>query len=70
MLLLLQLVVFSLLVNTQRDIAQEINITHSNELETVLCHFGPMNNDTIIVFFTNITHEITNISFCLVNTSH
>ena len=70
MLLLLQLVVFSLLVYTQRDIAQEINIIHSNELETVLCHFGPLNNDTIVVLFTNITHEITNISFCLVNTSH
>ena len=70
MLLLLLLVVFSLLVNTQGATAYEINITHSNELETVLCHSGPLSNDTIIVLFTNITHEITNISFCFVNTSH
>ena len=70
MLLLLQLVVISLLFNTQGATFNEINITHSNELETVLCHSGPLNNDTIIVLFTNITHEITNISFCFVNTSH
>ena len=59
-----------MLVNTQGATAHEINITHNNELVTVLCHSGPFNNDTIIVLFTNITHEITNISFCLVNTSH
>ena len=70
MLLILQLVVVCLLVNTQGATAHEINITHRNELETVLCHSGPFNNDTIIVLSTNITHEITNISFCLVNTSH
>ena len=70
MLLLLQLVVIFLIINTQGATAHEINITHSNELETVLCHSGPFNNDTIIVLFTNITHEITNISFCLINTSH
>ena len=69
MLPLLELVVVCLLFNTQEATAHEINITHSNELETVLCHSGPFNNDTIIVLFTNITHEITNISFCLVNTS-
>ena len=69
MLLLLQLVI-SLLFNTQEATTHEINITHSNELETVLCHSGPFNNDTIIVLSTNITHEITNILFCLVNTSH
>ena len=66
MLLLLELVV-CLLVNTQ---GHEIVVTHRNELETVLCHSSPFNNDTIIVLSTNITHEITNISFCLVNTSH
>ena len=70
MLLLLQLVVFSLIINTRGATAHEINITHSNELETALCHSGPFNNDTIIVLSTNITHEITKISFCLVNTSH
>ena len=59
-----------MLVNTQGATAHEINITYSNELETVLCHSGPFNNDTIIVLSTNITHEITNISFCLVNTRH
>ena len=68
--LLLEIVFVCLLVKTQGATADEINITHSNELETVLCHSGPFNNDTIIVLFTNITHEITNISFCLVNTSH
>ena len=68
-LMLLQLVFVCLLVNTQGATAHEINISHSNELETVLCHSGPFNNDTIIVLSTNITHEITNISFCLVNTS-
>ena len=68
--LLLEIVFVCLLVKTQGVTANEINITHSNELETVLCHSGPFNNDTIIVLFTNITHEITNISFCLVNTSH
>ena len=66
--MLLQLVFVCLLVKTQGDC--EINICHSNQLETVLCHSGPFNNDTIIVLFTNITHEITNILFCLVNTSH
>ena len=66
--LLLGVVFVCLLVNTQGD--HEINITHNNELETVLCHSGPFNNDTIIVLSTNITHEITTISFCLVNTSH
>ena len=70
MLPLLELVVVCLLFNTQEATAHEINITHSNELETVLCHSGPFNNDIIIVLFTNITHEITNISFCLVNTGH
>ena len=68
--MLLLLIFVSLLVNTQGATSHEINITHSNELETVLCHSGPFNNDTIIVLFTNITHEITNISFCLINTSH
>ena len=68
--MLLLMVFVCLLVNTQGATAQKINITHSNQLETVLCHSGPFNNDTIIVLFTNITHEITNISFCLVNTSH
>ena len=68
--MLLLLVFACLLVDIQRATAHEINITHSNELETVLCTSGPFNNDTIIVLFTNITHEITNISFCLVNTSH
>ena len=68
--MLLLLVFICLLVNTQGTIALEINITYSNELETVLCHSGPFNNDTVIVLSTNITHEITNISFCLVNTSH
>ena len=68
--MLLQLLVVCLLLNTQGATAHEINITHSNELETVLCHSGPFNNYTIIVLSTNITHEITNISFCLVNTSH
>ena len=66
MLLLLELVV-CLLVNSQ---GHEIVVTHRNELETVLCHSSPFNNDTIIVLSTNITHEITTISFCLVNTSH
>ena len=66
--MLLQLVFVCLLVKTQGDC--EINICHSNQLETVLCHSGPLNNDTIIVLSTNITHEITIISFCLVNTSH
>ena len=70
MLLLLELVVVFLLFKTQGDAAHKINITHSNELETVLCHSGPFNNDIIIELSTNITHEITNISFCLVNTSH
>ena len=68
--MLLLLVFACLLVDIQGATAHEINITHSNELGTVLCHSGPFNNDTIIVLFTNITHEITNISFCLVNTSH
>ena len=68
--MLLLLLFVCLLVNTQGTTAHEINITYNNELETVLCHSGPFNNDTIIVLFTNITHEITNISFCLVNTSH
>ena len=68
--MLLQLVFVCLLVYIQGATAHEVNITHSNELETVLCHSGPFNNDTIIVLFTNITHEITNISFCLVNTSY
>ena len=68
--MLLLLVFVCLLVDFQGATAHEINITHSNELETVLCHSGPFNNDTIIVLSTNITHEITNISFCLVNTSH
>ena len=69
-LMLLLLVFVCLLVNnTEGATFNEINITHSNELETVLCHSDPLNNDTIIVLFTNITHEITNISFCLVNTS-
>ena len=68
--MLLLLVLVCLLCNTQGAIAHEINITHRNELETVLCHFSPFNNDTIIVLSTNITHEITKISFCLVNTSH
>ena len=68
--MLLLLVFVSLLFNTQGATSHEINITHRNELETILCHFGPFNNDTIIVLFTNITHEIRNISFCLVNTSH
>ena len=69
MLLLLQLVIF-LLFNGQGAASNEINISQSSGLETVLCQSGPLNNDTIIVLFTNITHEITNISFCLVNTSH
>ena len=69
-LMLLQLVFVCLLVDIQGATFNEINITYSNELETVLCHSGPFNNDTIIVLFTNITHEITNISFCFVNTSH
>ena len=68
--MLLQLVFACLLVDIQGVTAHEINITHSNELETVLCQSGPFNYDTIIVLFPNITHEITNISFCLVNTSH
>ena len=51
--------------------AVHINITQSDELQRVLCHSGELSNgDTIIVLFTNITHNITNISFCLVNTSH
>ena len=68
--LLLEIVFICLLVKTQGATADKINITKSYELETVLCHSGPFNNDTIIVLSTNITHEITNISFCLVNTSH
>ena len=68
--MLLLLVLVSLLFNTQVATAHEINITRRNKLETVLCHSGPFNNDTVIVLFTNITHEITNISFCLINTSH
>ena len=68
--LLLELMFVCLLFNTQGATACEINITYNNELETVLCHSGPFNNDTIIVLSTNTTHEITNISFCLVNTSH
>ena len=68
--MLLQLVFVCLLVYIQGATAHEVNITHSNELESVLCHSVPFNNDTIIVLFTNTTHEITNISFCLVNTSH
>ena len=68
--MLLILVFVCLLVNAQEVYDRKINISHSNELETVLCHSGPFNNDTIIVLFTNITHEITKISFCLVNTSH
>ena len=68
--MLLLLVFVCLLFNAQEATAHEININHINELETVLCHSGPFNNDTIIVLSTNITHEITNISFCLVNTSH
>ena len=68
--LLLELMFVCLLFNTQVATAHEINVTHNNKLETVLCHSGPFNNDTIIVLSTDITHEITNISFCLVNTSH
>ena len=68
--LLLELVFICLLVNTQGATSHQINIINRSELETVLCHSGPFNNDTIIVLFTNITHEITNISFCLINTSH
>ena len=67
MLLLLSFV--CLLVNTQG--AAHINITQSDELQSILCHSGKLNNgDTIIVLFTNITHNIKNVSFCLVNTSH
>ena len=67
--MLLILVFVCLLVNALEVYDRKINISHSNELETVLCHSGPFNND-IIVLFTNITHEITSISICLVNTSH
>ena len=67
--MLLILVFVCLLVNAQEIYNREINISHSNELKTVLCHSDLLNTDTIIVLFTNITHEITNISFCLVNTS-
>ena len=67
MLLLLSFI--CLLANVEG--AVHINITQSDELQSVLCHSGELNNgDTIIVLFTNITHNITNISFCLVNTSH
>ena len=68
--MLLILVFVCFLVNTQEVYDRKITISHSNELETVLCNSGPLSNDTIIVLSTNITHEITNISFCLVNTSH
>ena len=68
--MLLLLVFVSLLFNSQGGTAHKIIVTHSNELETVLCYSGAFNNDTIIVLSTNITHEITKISFCLVNTSH
>ena len=68
--MLLQLLVVCLLLNTQGATSHEINITHSNELETVLCHSGPFNNDTILMLSTNVTHEITNMLFCLVNNSH
>ena len=68
--LLLELVFICLLVNTQEANSHEIKIIHRNELETVLCHSSPFNNDTILVLSTNIIHEITNISFCLINTSH
>ena len=68
--MLLILVFVCLLVNTQECHDRKITISHNNELEIVLCHSGLLTNDTIIVLSTNITHEITNISFCFVNTSH
>uniref|UniRef100_A0A1X7TZ37 Transmembrane protein n=1 Tax=Amphimedon queenslandica TaxID=400682 RepID=A0A1X7TZ37_AMPQE len=49
-----------------------INVTEKNGLEQFLCYNDPpVVGDTLVVFYTNITHYISgNVSFCMINTTY
>ena len=48
-----------------------VNVTEENELEQILCYnSSSLDGDIRLVLFTNITHIIDNVSFCIINTTY
>ena len=47
-----------------------IDVVGGDQLEKFLCNGSPITEDTVTVLSTNITHVISNVSLCIINTTY
>lgn len=63
------MVVVLSLVAVALNSASPINVVSPHQLDTLLCHKQNFTEPTEIILFTNFTHNISTVGFCIVNIS-
>ena len=49
--------------------ASPINVVSPHQLDMLLCHQQNFSESTEVILFTNFTHNISSVGFCVVNIS-